>query len=911
MHYLVTVQRTSMGVRINLPTVHFEREILRWAEERLHAPKMGKENGRITTERGDPYYAHMPTERSFIFHKSYENDLLTIIHRCAMGYNFKITVEFFDIGHTEPYRCTFENYGFDLIVTDEASRFFYQNEVVDRAIQPERFQIIFAVQTGRGKCARHGTLVRIPGGWKLIEDIRVGDVVIGGDGKPTNVIGVYPQGTVDMYTVTFDDGRSSVVCGEHLWQSFYVNTTSERRWRVRDTLEMKRLISMPNPRVYIPLPEPEETTEKEFLIHPYLLGVLLGDGTFGESRVSWAKNDVEVAEKIKRLVPDAKITSTKTVDKVTCWNIIGGGAVNRTRDAVRTYGLTGKRAWEKFIPVEYMEGSIEQRWELLRGLMDTDGTVNKDGGQPSYTSTSMHLALQVADLFRSLGGIASISSRIPTYTCKGEKLQGRRAYTVFMRHKQPSLLFSLPRKKALCRDDGQYADILKLRVKSIEPCGRDLGTCITVDNADSLFVLDQWVVTHNTKSSQKVMVKRGVRTTLVHRPSYVDKWIYDCCVDPTGLREDRKHVHVVKGVDAVYELYELGKSGELDRRGIKIIILPTVTLMLFLKEWMASAHSNPVVIEEFYNVIGVGEVIMDEIHEQFRLVYLSAIMMNPPKLVEMSATLKPSKAKKFIADRYLERFPLENRVSVPYIPVVDVRAVIYNIDNKKLQGYAAWMAPYNHKLVEAKIMKMDMEESYFDMVYDVMARSFLKDFQAGQKALVMFVTVEMCERFLAYARRRLDASEHAHLMIVKYNAGDSYDTFMMADIGVSTPGKSGTAIDIPGLVHAYITPPISDDQLNEQIAGRPRETKQWDLTPKVWFFHCAAVPKHMKYLDDRRDTLKEIVKSFTSALSNYVIRSKHASPPAAFASVASVRGFKPFKLRQTGPSRLPRRRNRR
>lgn len=565
MHYLVTVQRTSMGVRINLPTVHFEREILRWAEERLHAPKMGKENGRITTERGDPYYAHMPTERSFIFHKSYENDLLTIIHRCAMGYNFKITVEFFDIGHTEPYRCTFENYGFDLIVTDEASRFFYQNEVVDRAIQPERFQIIFAVQTGRGK----------------------------------------------------------------------------------------------------------------------------------------------------------------------------------------------------------------------------------------------------------------------------------------------------------------------------------------------------------TKSSQKVMVKRGVRTTLVHRPSYVDKWIYDCCVDPTGLREDRKHVHVVKGVDAVYELYELGKSGELDRRGIKIIILPTVTLMLFLKEWMASAHSNPVVIEEFYNVIGVGEVIMDEIHEQFRLVYLSAIMMNPPKLVEMSATLKPSKAKKFIADRYLERFPLENRVSVPYIPVVDVRAVIYNIDNKKLQGYAAWMAPYNHKLVEAKIMKMDMEESYFDMVYDVMARSFLKDFQAGQKALVMFVTVEMCERFLAYARRRLDASEHAHLMIVKYNAGDSYDTFMMADIGVSTPGKSGTAIDIPGLVHAYITPPISDDQLNEQIAGRPRETKQWDLTPKVWFFHCAAVPKHMKYLDDRRDTLKEIVKSFTSALSNYVIRSKHASPPAAFASVASVRGFKPFKLRQTGPSRLPRRRNRR
>lgn len=911
MHYLVTVQRTSMGVRINLPTVHFEREILRWAEERLHAPKMGKENGRITTERGDPYYAHMPTERSFIFHKSYENDLLTIIHRCAMGYNFKITVEFFDIGHTEPYRCTFENYGFDLIVTDEASRFFYQNEVVDRAIQPERFQIIFAVQTGRGKAVCHGTLVRVPAGWKPIEEIRVGDVVTGADGKPTNVTAVYPQGTVDIYTVTFDDGRTSMVCGEHLWKCFYVNTTAARRWGVRDTLEIKRLISMPNPRVYIPLPEPEETTEKTFLLHPYVLGVLIGDGCLSNGSVQWSKPDTFIADKVTgALAADTKVNSLSANGQYSITAAVRGDE-NAVKVELTKFGLVGLRSWEKFIPVEYMEGSIEQRWELLRGLMDTDGTVNKDGGQPSYSTTSKHLALQVADLMRSLGGIAYINSRIPSYTYKGEKLKGRVAYNVFMRYKKPSMLFSLPRKKELCRDEGQYTDILKLRVKSIEPIGRDLATCITVDNEDSLFVLDQWVVTHNTKSSQKVMVKRGVRTTLVHRPSYVDKWIYDCCVDPTGLREDRKHVHVVKGVDAVYELYELGKSGELDRRGIKIIILPTVTLMLFLKEWMASAHSNPVVIEEFYNVIGVGEVIMDEIHEQFRLVYLSAIMMNPPKLVEMSATLKPSKAKKFIADRYLERFPLENRVSVPYIPVVDVRAVIYNIDNKKLQGYAAWMAPYNHKLVEAKIMKMDMEESYFDMVYDVMARSFLKDFQAGQKALVMFVTVEMCERFLAYARRRLDASEHAHLMIVKYNAGDSYDTFMMADIGVSTPGKSGTAIDIPGLVHAYITPPISDDQLNEQIAGRPRETKQWDLTPKVWFFHCAAVPKHMKYLDDRRDTLKEIVKSFTSALSNYVIRSKHASPPAAFASVASVRGFKPFKLRQTGPSRLPRRRNRR
>lgn len=209
------------------------------------------------------------------------------------------------------------------------------------------------------------------------------------------------------------------------------------------------------------------------------------------------------------------------------------------------------------------------------------------------------------------------------------------------------------------------------------------------------------------------------------------------------------------------------------------------------------------------------------------------------------------------------------------------------------------------------MIAMDMEESYFDMIYDVFQRSFLANFQPGQKALVMFMTVEMCERFLQYARKKLDQSEHAHLNVVKYNAGDSYDLFIDADVGVSTPGKAGTAIDIPGLVHFYVTTPISDDQLNEQIAGRPREQKLWDLTPRVWFFHCAGIPKHLKYLDARKEALGEIVKSFQTAMSRYVLRTKHASDPTTFARTSAVRGLKPFKFHKRSPSRLPRRRNRR
>lgn len=909
MQYVIGVERTSLGVRFNLPTHHFEREILKWAEQTLHAPKMGKDNGRITTERGDPYYVHLRNERSFIFHKSFEHQVMAMIQRVAIGFNLQTKVVTAEIPHTEPYRCTFDNYGFEMVVEDETSRFFYQNEVVDRAMQPGRIQIIFAIQTGRGKCLAHGTPVKIPGGWKNIEDIRIGDRVIGRDGLPTNVIGVYPQGAVDSYLVTFGDGREVVVCGEHLWQSFYVNTTEHTRWQVRTTKEIERLISMPNPRVYIPLPEPEEMPEVDVKIHPYVLGVLLGDGHMTAKVVAWTKPDLELRDRMATLLPSYQI-KLQPDGRDQTW-LATTTEYNGVIDGLITYGLKGCRSWEKFIPTEYLNGSIEQRWELVRGLMDTDGTVNKDGGQPSFCTTSATLAEQLQYLIRSLGGIAKISRRVTKYTYKGEKLEGRPSYHVFIRHPTPSMLFHLSRKKVLCRDNGQYTDRLKLRVKSIVPVGKEVSTCISVDNEDSLFVVKDFIVTHNTKTSQKVMVKRGVRTALIHRPSYVDKWLFDCCEDATGLREDRSVVHVAKGVEGIYELYRMGLEGELDRRGIKIVIIPTVSLMLFIKEWINSSHNNPVKLDQFYNVIGVGEVVMDEVHEHFKLVYLSGILMNPPALVEMSATLKPAKAKQFIADRYIERFPMASRVSVPYIPVVDVRAVLYNIDNKKLQGYASWMSPYNHKLVEAKMIAMDMEESYFDMIYDVFQRSFLANFQPGQKALVMFMTVEMCERFLQYARKKLDQSEHAHLNVVKYNAGDSYDLFIDADVGVSTPGKAGTAIDIPGLVHFYVTTPISDDQLNEQIAGRPREQKLWDLTPRVWFFHCAGIPKHLKYLDARKEALGEIVKSFHTAMSRYVLRTKHASDPTTFTRTSAVRGLKPFKFHKRSPSRLPRRRNRR
>lgn len=560
---------TSMGVRVEVPVRQAERAILAWAEENMHAPKMGKQHGRITTERGDAYYAHIPSLRTFIFHKVFAEKIKHILQRAAIEYAFQYKLTEHHPERGTPYCCTFDNYGFSMVESDPESRFYYQNEVVDAASDPNRPQTIFAIQTGRGK----------------------------------------------------------------------------------------------------------------------------------------------------------------------------------------------------------------------------------------------------------------------------------------------------------------------------------------------------------TKSCMKSMVKRGTRTALIHRPSYVPKWLFDVCDDETGLRILRDEVLVCTGVQAIYDALEMGKSGELDSRGIKVIILPTVSLQRFLKEYINTAATNPVDLDTFYDVLGVGLVAMDEVHEHFHLVYMAGIMLNPPASIEMSATLKPGSSKAFIAERYLERFPMEYRISIPIIPVVDVKALYYRLDDKKFAWWASKMTPYNHKLFEGKLIKENLHLEYANMIWDVVEKSFLKRYQPGQKCLILFATVAMCEFFTEYVKDKLSRDPVFHpLMVAKYNAGDSYDDFIQADFSISTPGKAGTAVDKPGLVHMYISTPVEDQQLNEQMAGRPRKIlhNEWgEIDPTVWLFHAYNVPKHCNYLNARQKSLKDVVLSFRIATSPYVVRKSHAHSAASSRAAATLHrnDFSKFSRKHSkGVSRRRRRR---
>jgi replicative DNA helicase len=85
--------------------------------------------------------------------------------------------------------------------------------------------------------------------------------------------------------------------------------------------------------------------------------------------------------------------------------------------ALRDLELAGYLAYTKFIPRCYKYASLSQRIDLLQGLLDTDGCVRKEDNTIEFATSSSQLALDMKELVQSLGGKASLRSRIPHYSC--------------------------------------------------------------------------------------------------------------------------------------------------------------------------------------------------------------------------------------------------------------------------------------------------------------------------------------------------------------------------------------------------------------------------------------------------------------------------------------------------------------
>lgn len=360
-----------------------------------------------------------------------------------------------------------------------------------------------------GKLSKLDSLVKVPNGWRRMGDIKINDVVNTPDGGTARVSGVYPQGVKSLYRVTFYDGRTADVGAEHYWTVWDPGKGDGGIWRTLTTLEcQQRMTEMKKAHNYlsVPLVQPDNDPDKKLAIHPYVLGVLLGDGGISGSSVLITKPDEELYDKVRGLIPDTLVAewcNEKTFVIKRKPDI--EEKTNVMKENLKSVDLMGLRSWEKFVPTDYLNGSYRQRLELLQGLLDTDGHAGT-GGNIEYCTTSPKLAKDFVYLARSIGAICTCKERQTYYTDKGERKPGRVSYRISVRYTKPWELFTLSRKRDRLVDKTRGLKFnSRLTMRSIEYVGEEETQCIEVDHPDHLYIMDDFVVTHNTVSAQSIM----------------------------------------------------------------------------------------------------------------------------------------------------------------------------------------------------------------------------------------------------------------------------------------------------------------------------------------------------------------------------------------------------------------------
>jgi phosphate starvation-inducible PhoH-like protein len=415
----------------------------------------------------------------------------------------------------DPYLRPLFDALYDMIDPDRVNGYF-ERDVIE--VAPLAFM--------RGRAQPLSSAVFTPEGFRPIGSLRVGDLVVGSDGLPTPVLGVYPQGRKEVFRVSTQDGASTLCCGEHLWHVF---TAADRRrgkpGRVVETREMiGRLRAGHQRRFELPLlAAPAQLPSKDVPLDPYALGLLLGDGCLTTTTTpSFSTADEELVAALEDALDGIEMRHKGGPDYA-LRHLAGrrGGVIvaNPVTVALRELGLAGTRSATKFVPDLYLRNEASVRLAVLQGLLDSDGgpvTQRDRTCRVQYTTCSERLRDDVAFLVRSLGGIVysrrrPAAGRPPGHAAGRPIYHRSDAFTMDIRLPGGIEPFRLGRKRRLYRRDGGGRPLRF--VDAIEPVGEVETVCIQVAAADSLYLTDDFLLTHNTLNDSFVILDEAQNTS--------------------------------------------------------------------------------------------------------------------------------------------------------------------------------------------------------------------------------------------------------------------------------------------------------------------------------------------------------------------------------------------------------------
>lgn len=375
---------------------------------------------------------------------------------------------------------------------------------------------------GVGKAQPLTSRILTPDGYKTMGEIEVGDYVIGGDGKKHQVIGTYPQGVRPVYRVDFSNGTTCECDIDHLWNvntyfqrhnKSYVKGSGSKHTKkyhnpdfsfktvsLRDIIEkgLRRKNLKGEEKEYIfniPNTKPVEFNEQKLEFDPYFLGYYIGDGCYQRQNITVGQQDYQEAHVLltEQIGSEMREFFNK---KTKIWTF---GINGELRKKCINY-LGESKSEDKFIPKEYLYNNVQNRIDLLCGLMDSDGYVDKRG-ICQFSTKSKQLSEDVYFLVRSLGGNASIKTKNTKYFNKkyNKYIDCGLSYVITISFENNITPFKFTRKVERYKPRTKY--INQTKIVNVEYVREEETKCILVDSEEHTYITEDFIVTHNTSAT--------------------------------------------------------------------------------------------------------------------------------------------------------------------------------------------------------------------------------------------------------------------------------------------------------------------------------------------------------------------------------------------------------------------------
>lgn len=361
-------------------------------------------------------------------------------------------------------------------------------------------RLILMMPVRHGKLLADSTPILTTRGWKTHGTLNTSDFVYGTDGKHTNVVGFSQPGVADVI-VTMSNG-AIIKCHEnHEWTVYQRShstwmTVETKYWLDANRFGARRQLKSAGRYIYqLPAVAPIEHSQRFLPLHPYAFGAWLGDGSTGKTCITHHVAEREIIQAIADLGYAPSAVCVGATDSVVS-TYFGSGIQNNRSKFSQGLKKTGALR-SKHIPQNYMLSSVAQRLELLAGLIDTDGSVDKPTGRVRIVTVSDTLRNNIIELIRSLGMNAGCHTQAPCTSSSG--IVGRRPTHYVSFTPTIAIPTRLPRKKILGKSREAVAIVSVERTVDLEH-----GRCIQVARKDGLYLAGTHLTpTHNSEIASR------------------------------------------------------------------------------------------------------------------------------------------------------------------------------------------------------------------------------------------------------------------------------------------------------------------------------------------------------------------------------------------------------------------------